>query len=262
MKPRRTDDTLQTTDISLRLVELITELDGATLAELADEADVAKSTVHSHLKTLAKYGYVSQEEGIYHVGLKLYHLGDYARKRNEVYGVAKEVIPELATETQLEVDFTVEENGRVVSLYDESTFSDMPSYLVDERLFHVHSTASGKAILSEYPERRVREILDRWGLPAQTNQTITSIEEFLDELETVRERGYATNFEEAIEGMWAVGMPVKTPTGEVCGSINVCGPTYVYDESRERSVVDAVAEKVEVFEQHLASDSTTNPSRP
>lgn len=255
MKPRRTEDILQTTDISLRLVELITELDGATLAELADEAELAKSTVHNHLKTLAKYGYVSREEDTYHVGLKLYHLGNYARKRNEVYGVAKAVIPELADETKLEADFTVEENGRVVSLYNESTYSDTPSYLLDSRLFHVHSTASGKAILAEYPEHRVRDILDRWGLPAQTDHTITSANEFLDELERVRSRGYATNFEEAIEGMWAVSMPVKTPLGEVCGSINVCGPTYVHDESRERATVDAMTEKVDVFEQHLAAES-------
>ncbi|MUV57165.1 transcriptional regulator, IclR family [Halogeometricum rufum] len=256
MRPRSTEsDTLQTTDISLRLVELITELDGATLAELADEAGLAKSTVHNHLKTLAKYGYVSREEDTYHVGLKLYHLGNYARKRNEVYGVAKALVPELADETQLEVDFTVEENGRVVSLYDESTYSDTPSYLVDGRLFHVHSTASGKAILAEFPEHRVREILDQWGLSPQTEHTITSADEFVEELARVRERGYATNFEEAIEGMWAVSMPVKTPLGEVCGSINVCGPTYVHDESRERAVVDAMSEKVDEFERRLATQS-------
>lgn len=255
MRPRGTEDTLQTTDISLRLVELITELDGATLAELSEEAGLAKSTVHSHLKTLARYGYVSREGRTYHVGLKLYHLGNYARKRNEVYGVAKALVPELADETQLEVDFTVEENGRVVSLYDESTYSDTPSYLVDGRLFHVHGTASGKAILAEYPEHRVRDILDRWGLPPQTERTITSVDRFLEELETVRERGYATNVEEAIEGMWAVAMPVKTPVGEVCGSLNVCGPTYVYDEAREEAVVEALSEAVGEFERRLAAQS-------
>ncbi|SFG84232.1 transcriptional regulator, IclR family [Halopelagius inordinatus] len=255
MKPRRTGNTLQTTDISLRLVELITELDGATLAELAEEAELAKSTVHNHLKTLAKYGYVSREADTYHVGLKLYHLGTYARERNDVYGVAEEIVPELANETQLEADFTVEENGRIVSLYDESTYSDTPSYLVDGRLFYVHSTASGKAILSRYSDHRVREILDRWGLPAQTDHTITSTEAFLDELERVRNRGYATNVEEAIDGMWAVSMPVETPRGEVCGAINVYGPTYVHDESRERAVVDAIAEKVDAFERTLSTES-------
>lgn len=253
MKPRRTEDTLQTTDISLRLVELITELDGATLVELAAESGLAKSTVHNHLKTLAKYGYVSREGSTYHVGLKLYHLGNYARKRNDVYGVAKVIVPELADETQLEVDFTVEENGRVVSLYDRSTYSDTPSYLVDGRLFYVHSTASGKAILAEYPERRVREILDKWGLPAQTEHTITSADEFVEELRRVRERGYAINFEEAIEGMWAVSKCVKSPNGEVCGSLNVCGPTYVHDEVRERDVVEAIAEKKDEFERHVAA---------
>ncbi|MDS0295030.1 IclR family transcriptional regulator [Halogeometricum luteum] len=252
MKPRRTGDTLQTTDISLRVVEHVTELDGATLAELTAETGLAKSTVHNHLKTLSRYGYLNREGDTYHVGVKLYHLGNYARKRHEAYEVARAVVPELADETQLEADFTVEENGRIVSLYDVSTFSNTASSLVDSRLFHVHSTASGKSILSEYSEGRVREILDRWGLPAQTEHTITDIDELLEELEAVRERGYATSFGEAIEGMWTIGIPVAGPDGAVCGSINVCAPTYAHDESRERAVVDALEEKAAVFERRLA----------
>ncbi|MCT9098094.1 IclR family transcriptional regulator [Haloarchaeobius sp. HME9146] len=252
MKPRRTEGGLQTTAISLRLVELLVELEGATLGRLAEEADLAKSTVHNHLSTLSQYGYVTREQNTYHVGLKHYHIGDYARKRNDAFGIAKELVPELADETQLEVDFTVEENGRIVSLYDESTYSATPSYLVDGRLFHVHSTASGKAILSEYADERVRDIINRWGLPQQTDNTITSVEALLTELDTVREQGYATNHEEAIEGMWAVSQIVTGPNGEVAGSLNVCGPTYVYSEEREAEIVDALSEKVEAFENRLA----------
>lgn len=257
MEPRRTEQGLKTTAISLRLVELLVELEGASLAELAEEAELAKSTVHNHLTTLSQYGYVTREDNTYHIGLKLHHLGDYARKRNDVYGIAKELVPELADETQLEVDFTVEENGRTVSLYDESTYSDTPSFLVDGRLFHVHSTASGKAILAEYPDHRVRDIVDRWGLSPQTDQTLTSIDELFEELDRVRERGYATNYEEAIEGMWAVSKVVKTPRGGVCGSLNVCGPTYVYSEEREQSVVEALSQKIDAFEGRLADRYST-----
>ena len=248
MKPRRTEDGLKTTEISLQLVELLVELNGATLGDLADETELARSTVHTHLQTLAQYGYVVRNNNNYHVGLKLHHLGDYARKQHEVYDIAKRTVTELADETELEVDFTVEENGRTVSLYDVTNYSDTPSFLVDGRLFHMHNTASGKSILAEYPRSRVEEILDQWGLPAETDNTTTTREELFEDLERIRERGYAINDEEAVEGLWAVSKVVKDPLGRVCGSLNVCVPTYINTPDREQAIVAQLEEKVTKFE--------------
>ncbi|SEO21865.1 transcriptional regulator, IclR family [Halogranum amylolyticum] len=255
MQPRRTENGLRTTEISLQLIEHLVETDGATLGEVAAETDFAKSTIHNHLQTLAQYGYVIRENNRYRIGLKFYHLGDYARKQNAVYDIAKRMVTELADETELETDFTVEENGRTVSLYDVTNYSDTPSFLVDGRLFHMHSTASGKAILAEYPEPRVDEILDQWGLPAETDRTITDRDELLADLERVRERGYALNDEEAIEGLWAVSKVVKDPIGRVCGSLNVCGPTYIHTDERERTIVTSLEEKVAEFERRIAEQS-------
>lgn len=251
MKPRATDGTLQTTQISLQLLELVVELEGATLDELADKTELAKSTVHNHATTLQEFGYFIKEDNSYYPGLKLYHFGDFARKRNDLYRIAKSVVAELARETNLEVDFTIEENGRIVSLYDQSNYADTPSYLVDRRLFHVHCTASGKAILAEYSNHRVREIIDQWGLPAVTDRTITDVDEFLDELDRVRQQGYATNTNEAIEGMWAISKVIEMPNGDVAGSLNVCGPTYLHSEDRQRSALESLSQKVETFERRI-----------
>ncbi len=253
--PQRTENGLRTTEISLQLVELLVKHDGATLGELADETDLARSTIHNHLQTLAHYGYVVRENNIYRVGLKLHHLGDYARKQNEVYDIAKRIVTDLAEETELEVDFTVEENGRTVALYDATSYSDSPSFIVDGRLFHMHNTASGKSILAEYPETRITEILDQWGLPSETEQTITTRDELFADLERTRERGYAINEEEAIEGLWAVSKVVKDRLGRVRGSLNVCGPTYIHTDEREKTIVSQLDKKIEAFERSIAERS-------
>ncbi|SFL35541.1 transcriptional regulator, IclR family [Halogranum rubrum] len=253
MIPRRTENGLKTTEISLQLIELLVEQNGATLGDVVDETGLARSTVHNHLQTLSQYGYVVRENNSYRVGLKLHHLGDFARKQNEVYDIAKRIVTDLADETELEVDFTVEENGRTVSLYDVTNYTDTPSFLVDGRLFHMHSTASGKSILAEYPTARVEEILDQWGLPAETSKTITTRAELFDDLDRTRERGYALNDEEAIEGLWAVSKVVKDQLGRVCGSLNVCGPTYLRTDERERAVVDQLEQQVTRFEQEITN---------
>jgi DNA-binding IclR family transcriptional regulator len=72
----------------------------------------------------------------------------------------------------------------------------------------------------------VRKIIDRWGMPALTNRTITDYEELLAELETVREQGYAVNDQEELEGLRAVAIAVNEPDGSVFGTLDISGPPY------------------------------------
>lgn len=242
---------LQTTAISLQLVDILLEREGASLTELAEATGLAKSTVHSHLNTLSEYGYVVTDANQYHLGAKFCHLGDYVRAHKEYHQVANEIVAWLAEESSMEVDFAVEEHGRVISLYGDMEFANTPRFLIDGSPFHVHTTASGKAIVAEYPESRIREILDRWGLPAATDESITTEEEFFTELERVREQGYAENRGEAVEGFWAVGKAVKSPRGGVYGSLNLSGPEYSVNEDTKAAQVDLLERAVDEFEQKM-----------
>lgn len=243
--------TLATTAASLQLLETLVQNNGASAADLTADLDLAHSTVHTHLNTLSEYGYVVREGNTYHVGAKFCHIGDYVRRRKPEYLIAGEIVADLAQRTKLEADFAVEENGHVISLHNELNFSESSHFLTDGRFFHVHSTASGKAILAAYSEEKVKRIIKQVGLPAETNQTITDQEELLSELEEIREQGYATNNEEAIEGLWAVAKAVKTPIGGVCGSLNLSGPTYLSTEDMRQSAVETLEEQVERFETRI-----------
>ncbi|KTG11572.1 ArcR family transcriptional regulator [Haloprofundus marisrubri] len=252
MTKRDTGRVLQTTALSLRLVDHILELEGATLAELAEASNLAKSTVHSHLTTLMRYGYIVSEDNQYRLGAKFCHLGDYVRTRKEYRRIAEEAIAHLSQESPLEADFAVEENGRIVSLYGDLDFTNFPQFLVDGSPFHIHTTASGKAIVAEFPRQRVHEIVDQWGLPASTERSITTEAELLDELQQVRERGYAETDGEAIEGLWAVGKAVKSPRGEVYGSLNLSGPSYAIDDETKAAQVEMLNEAVATFERKVS----------
>jgi IclR family acetate operon transcriptional repressor len=251
---------LKTTAISLQLVDTILDLEGASLSELAKETGFAKSTVYSHLQTLAEYGYVINDDNRYQLGAKFCHLGDYVRTQKEYYRIAEETVEWLDTESIMEADFTVEEHGRIVTLYGDLEFANSPKFLIEGSPFHVHTTASGKAIVAEYPESRVREILDQWGLPAVTDRSITTEEEFFAELEQVREQGYGENRSEAIEGFWAVAKVVKSPRGEVYGSLNLSGPEYVVDEETKATQIEFLNRAVEQFEEKVAAMYETSPA--
>jgi DNA-binding IclR family transcriptional regulator len=96
----------------------------------------------------------------------------------------------------------------------------------------MHNTAVGKAILAFLPEVRVDEILDRHGLPQQTDRTITTREDLEERLERVRENGYALDREERLTGLTCVAAPIRSDDGGVVGSISVSGPASRLDDDQ------------------------------
>ena len=183
--------TLQTTATSMEILELIEEMEGARVSELAERTDRPKSTVHGHLSTLHSMEFVVKKADVYHLGPELLRLGNAVRTREDGFVLAHEFIERMFERTELRSNFSVEMGGKAVVIHTAS--GDRKGW-AHERMgsrLYLHNTAVGKAILSELPHRRVQEIIDRWGLPAETDETITDEETLFAELETIREQGYA-----------------------------------------------------------------------
>jgi len=210
---------------SCELLRLIQERNGAGITELADHSDLSKGSIHTHLSTLKKHGYVRKRNGIYHLGF------EFIRKSNHIntevvsiYPPAKEQLVKLANETGEYVQLMVETDGRGIYLEkiggENAVGSD---YRIGEK-WPLHCSAAGKAILSQLEKRRVAEIVAEYGLVQQTDNTIGTEEELFDELTEIRKRGYSYNREETAKGIRAVGTPVSVDQ-DVLGAISVSGPT-------------------------------------
>lgn len=241
--------TLQTTATSLRVVETLRELDGARVTELAEAMNLAPSTVHAHLTTLADNEYVVKDGDVYHLSLQFLGLGDYVRTRRKAYRIAESYTEQLADETECRAVFAVEENGRGVYMYTFSGSHAVWTYSTVGKRFHLHQTAAGKSILSQLPERRVQGIIDEWGLPAATENTITETDALLAQLESARERGVAFNHEEQLDGVKAVGVPVNGADGQVVGAFSVASPANrMTDERFETEVPEILLGVANEFE--------------
>jgi DNA-binding IclR family transcriptional regulator len=218
------DPHVRAVDRSHRIVQVLQELSGGTVTEVATRVDLPKSTVYNHLQTLHANDYVTRDDEEYRLGFRFLEHGGYTRDRTDVFEVAKPELRKLAAETGELANLAVEEHGWAVYLYrvpgDQAVALD--SYVGKRR--HLHSTAFGKAMLAYMPDDEVEEILDAHGLSARTDRTISDREELFAELETIRERGYAYDDEESLEGLRCVAAPILTRRDEVLGAVSVSGP--------------------------------------
>ncbi len=241
--------TLQTTATSLRVVETLRELDGARVTEVADEMGLAPSTVHAHLTTLADNEYVVKTGDVYQLSLEFLSLGEYVRTRRKAYRIAESYTEQLADETECRAVFTVEENGRGVYMYTFSGTHAVWTYSTVGKRFYLHQTAAGKATLSQLPESQVDTIVEKWGLPAATENTITDAEALLEQLASIRERGVAFNHQEQLDGVKAVGVPVNGSDGQVVGAFSVASPANrMTDERFEEEIPETLLGVANEFE--------------
>ncbi|AEH38913.1 IclR family transcriptional regulator [Halopiger xanaduensis] len=244
---------LQTTATSIEMLKALEERDGARISELADATDISKSTVHGHLKTLRQKQFVRKEGDIYYPGPELLRLGNYVRTSRSSYVLAREYTEQLFDRVNYRSIFVAEMSGRGVFIH---TAAGDRSEWKHEQLgnqLYLHNTAVGKAILAEMPNRRVENILEKWGMPSETENTITDREELYEGLEEVREQGYAINRGENIEGLYAIGVAANDVSGEVVGAFSVSGPRrIVTDEEYVQNIVDELTKLVEEYELELA----------
>lgn len=247
--------TLQTVSTSSQVMTTLKELNGAGVTELATELGISKSTAHIHLTTLVENGLVVKRDGQYELALKLFAFGEYVRNQNPLYRHGKPQVDELADKTGQYVHIVTKENGRAVNLYqvkgDTSVRGEYQTTKPQQR-DHLHYTASGKAILAYLPEQRVDEIIDQYGLPKRTANTVTDPETLFEELATIRDRGYAYNNEEEIEGFRAIGAPIQTPNGDVLGSLSVSGPASILQGDRfKETLPEQVVNSANVIEVNI-----------
>lgn len=219
-----TSNQIQATSVTFDVLEGVKDLNGAGVTELANHLDMSKSNVHNYLSTLHEEEFVVKDGTTYDIGLRFMNLARYARQKQEIYDVAKPELDTLAEETGELVNLLVEEHGRGVYVYRAEGEQAVEVDATIGHRVYLHNTALGKAIMAEMSDERVDAIIDRHGLPATTDRTVTERDELWEELETVRDRGVAYDLQERLEGLNCVARAVTDDRDTVLGAISVSGP--------------------------------------
>lgn len=226
-------------ETTLRIAQALQKHDRIGVTELAGEVDLPRSTVFNHLKTLEENEYVVNEGGSYRLGCRFLKLGANARSHHDVHSVARGEVNRLAAETGEISALLIEEHGMGVFLHraEGEQAVHIDSY-IGQRIY-LHGAALGKAILASLPRERVVEVVDRRGLPALTENTITDRGALFDELDRIESDGIAFDDQERLNGLRSVATPITDDTGAVLGAVSVAGPTSRVQGDRFRETLPA-----------------------
>lgn len=249
--PNEAKHTVQTTETTLRILQQLKTTERMGVTELADSLDIGKSGVHNHLSTLREHGYVVKDGEKYRLSLQFLDLGGVVRSRIPLYEAAKAEVKSLAEEVGELASLATLEADQGIYLYRARSESAVNIDRHVGQRTHLHSTGLGKSMLAQLPESEVREVIDEHGLPADTDDTITDVEELFAELKAIRDRGYAVDDEERLEGLRCVAAPVKT-SETLHGAVSVTGPiSRLRGEWFKEELPDLVGNRTNIIELNL-----------
>jgi DNA-binding IclR family transcriptional regulator len=213
------DAPLSAAEKTLSVLEALA--DHSRIADIADASGLPKPTVHRILQTLVRRGFARADgRGGYLGGPRILSLAGRFLQRLDVAEHVRPALRDLQERTGWTVHLALLSGDEAV--YVAKLEGARPYHLASRvgMSLRLHCTSIGKAILAALPDREVRAMMRRTGLPARTERTITEVDVLLGELARVRERGYAEDHEENEAGVRAVGAAVFNHTGEVVGGVS------------------------------------------
>jgi IclR family KDG regulon transcriptional repressor len=196
------------------------------LSQIAQMTGLPKTTVFRILTTLEKGRLVSQnqESKKYKLGLRLFELGSVVLRKMELREVALPLMEKLSEESGETIHLGVLEQNEVMSIEKaDSSFSLRSNILIGKRA-PAYCTAVGKALLAFQPEQRI-ELFLQTARKKFTANTIIEVDKLREELEKVRQQGFAVDNVEHEEGVRCVGAPIRNRENKVAASISISGPS-------------------------------------
>jgi len=226
--------------------------EGLRLTDVVNATSLGKATVHRVLSGLVAHGLVDQEKstGRFYLSLKLIGWAMAAGDRFGLARLAGPALVRLSQRTQDTIYLSLRSGDEAICIERrEGSFpiKTLTLRVGDRRPLGVG--AGSLAMLAFLPDEEVERVLasqaaemPRYGIDEMTLR---------DMITRARELGYTLNDERLIQGMSAVGLPIRRPNGQPFAAISVAAISSRLQLPRRDSIVASLRQEAEQIEEEL-----------
>lgn len=227
---------------ALDILDLIAAGGGLTLSEIAQRLDLAPSTVHRVLVTLAARGVAESDHATqgWHVGPTAFRHGSAFMRRSGLVERARPVLRRLMEATGETANLGILNGDTVLFLSQAETHETIRAFFPPGTRSPLHASGIGKALLAHMRPTELRFLLREMRLERFTPMTLTQPQALLEDLGQIRARGYSLDNEERSLGMRCIAAPIFDLAGEAAAGISVSGPLVRMWDARLTAISETV----------------------
>jgi DNA-binding IclR family transcriptional regulator len=213
---------------------------GMSLKELTAKTHLPESTLFRILLTLQKRGYLQQQEdGTYQLARKVL-LGRVYDSAETLRLLVRPHLEELASQFNETASLAYLFGNYVQVLDTVETFHQIRVTNRRGRILPPHCSSMGKVIVAFQPSEVTDSMLEVYGLTRRTERSIVDRQALRQELERVRQQGFACDREESMLGGICFGAPVISATGQIVAAVSVSSPVQRMTAEREKTIQQKV----------------------
>ena len=226
-------NTVQSLDRALSILDVLARRSGMTLTELAQAAEQNPATVYRVLTTFQAHGFVELEPAAqrWYVGAGAFRTGSAFLRRTRLADRARGAMETLMRESGETANLGIEDGEQVLFLTQVETHEAIRAFFPPGTRSPMHVSGIGKALLAFSLPAKVTRIMAQ-GLPGFTPASLTSRAALEDDLAATRMRGYAIDNEERTEGMRCIAAPIFDAQGAPIAGLSISGPVFRLTRAR------------------------------
>lgn len=208
-----------------------------SLADLNTMLEIPKSTIHRIVISLLDAGvlYYDQKSQQYSLGTKVLRWGGSFLNRLKIQDIVRSYLEDFRDQTGETATLTVLVGTKRMYLTQVESNSEMRMSVELGKLLPLYAGANGKVILAFLEQRLFDQVISEQSLQSLTETTITNKDELKEELQRIKEDGFAVSHGERVSGSVSVAAPLFSISGELVGSIGLSGPAnrFTVEKARE-----------------------------
>ncbi|GAA1164937.1 IclR family transcriptional regulator domain-containing protein [Nesterenkonia sandarakina] len=221
MSPERSPEFIEAISRGLSVIKAFTpEYPILTLSQVAKATDLARPTARRILMTLQELEYVRAENGAFALTPRVMELGMAYVSSLGLWEVARPHLEALVTHTHESASMSQLDGPDIVYVARVAVPKLIGLRVDIGTRFPAPPTSQGKVLLADMERREILQRLSEASRSSVIPVVQWDQKSFLEELDRVKQQGYALADEELARGIRSVAVPVRDAQGRVLASMN------------------------------------------
>ncbi len=229
--------------------------------QIASVADLPLGSVYRYINALVAHGLLErdQQKREYRLGYRLLYFHHVVNNSDTLESASETPMRELAEQTDETIQLTLIRGDRGIAIKSIESSANVRVAPPLGKFMPLYAGANYKAILAFRPAAEQDRVF-AGELQRLAPGTILDVDELKEDLQKIRENGYAFSSEEMHQGAWGVAAPIKAGSGEAIASLGVSGPLFRMTDDHLSTCIRLVRDYAQRISDRLRYVDWSDPS--